>query len=144
MNYIFVDTSFYIALIHETDKWHNEAQELESYISRNKSELLVTTYEVLSEVLAYFSRKTAFREAASNGIAALLCENRLSVYDMNKEAFGRALALYAEREDKTYSLVDCLSMNIMREHDIRFVISYDGDFEQEGFTQVRRVSEIPL
>jgi len=46
----------------------------------------------------------------------------------------RALTLYGDRLDKAYSLVDCMSMVIMRERGITHAITNDHHFAQEGFT----------
>ena len=38
--------------------------------------------------------------------------------------------------DTFYSLVDCISMNAMREESIAEIFSNDRHFEQEGFVQL--------
>ena len=48
----------------------------------------------------------------------------------------RALDLYSQRPDKEYSLVDCMSMVLMRERGITHVLTNDHHFRQEGFTVV--------
>lgn len=44
------------------------------------------------------------------------------------------LQLYESRPDRTYSLVDCISMNAMREEGITDALTNDHHFTQEGFT----------
>lgn len=44
------------------------------------------------------------------------------------------LPLYERRPDKGYSLVDCISMNVMRRLRLRQVLTNDRHFAQEGFT----------
>jgi predicted nucleic acid-binding protein len=41
--------------------------------------------------------------------------------------------LYEERNDKGYSLVDCISMSTMRRVGISAVLTNDHHFTQEGF-----------
>ena len=48
----------------------------------------------------------------------------------------RAIDLYEQRPDKTYSLTDCISMIICRDRGITDVLTSDKDFEQEGFTRL--------
>ena len=43
------------------------------------------------------------------------------------------LELYEHREDKEYSLTDCISMFAMREHKITRALTNDHHFAQEGF-----------
>ena len=54
MGGLFIDSSFYIALVSEVDKWHEYALEIEDSLSHNNSLRLVTSNGVLSEVLAFF------------------------------------------------------------------------------------------
>lgn len=41
--------------------------------------------------------------------------------------------VFADRPDKGYSLVDCISMVVMRDRGIAEVLSADHHFIQEGF-----------
>ncbi len=141
MNAIFVDSSYFIALVSECDNWHNAAVEIEAYISDIKSLKLVTSYAVLSEVLASFSRRFDFRQAVSEGIEQIRREERFVIYELTEEVFSNALSLYHARADKRYSLVDCMSMNIMKELGLENVLSYDGDFNQEGLNQIKNKSD---
>jgi predicted nucleic acid-binding protein len=52
------------------------------------------------------------------------------------DLFSAALSLYEQRPDKEYSLVDCMSMTLMRERGITHVLTNDHHFRQEGFTVV--------
>jgi predicted nucleic acid-binding protein len=43
---------------------------------------------------------------------------------------------YTKRPDKGYSLTDCISMLIMRQHGINEALTSDDHFTQEGFTKL--------
>ena len=43
------------------------------------------------------------------------------------------MELYAKRQDKAYSLVDCISMVVMEEEGMEEILSTDGHFRQAGF-----------
>lgn len=144
MSGLFIDSSFYIALVSEVDRWHKDALEIDYSLSNNNSLRLVTSNAVLTEFLAFFSRKLGFRKAASEAVEQLILEKRITTFELTNEAFLSALSLYHSRLDKRYSLVDCFSMDIMNKLNIRHIVSYDGDFSQEGFTLVREQSELPL
>jgi len=47
---------------------------------------------------------------------------------------NRGLIRYAARRDKSYSLTDCISMNVMEAEGIQAVLTNDRHFLQEGFT----------
>ena len=46
----------------------------------------------------------------------------------------KGLDFYASRADKAYSLVDCISMDTMRQMGLAEVLTNDHHFTQEGFT----------
>ena len=46
----------------------------------------------------------------------------------------KGLDFYASRADKAYSLVDCISMDTMRQMGLTEVLTNDHHFTQEGFT----------
>jgi predicted nucleic acid-binding protein len=48
---------------------------------------------------------------------------------------------YEGREDKEYSLTDCISMNVMDSHRLTEALTNDHHFEQEGFTVLIQKSD---
>jgi predicted nucleic acid-binding protein len=60
----------------------------------------------------------------------------VEVMTQSHESFLAGLALYERRADKQYSLVDCISMNVMRQRRIREILTHDRHFEQEGFVRL--------
>ena len=51
----------------------------------------------------------------------------------NDDLYHKGLKLYAERPDKDWSLTDCISFVVMREHQITEALTGDHHFEQAGF-----------
>jgi predicted nucleic acid-binding protein len=49
------------------------------------------------------------------------------------------LPLYERRPDKQYSLIDCISMNVMRRKGISEILTRDRHFSQEGFVRLLTV-----
>ena len=96
---------------------------------------LITTEEVLVELLNFFSE---YGEKARHGAVAhaegILAGTNVEVVPQSHESFMAGLTLYKARPDKGYSLTDCISMNVMREHAVKEVLTHDEHFRQEGFT----------
>jgi len=124
-----VDTWYFIARFNRFDAHHRVAQQIQARIRG----VYVTHYGVLSEFLAYFSGhgEVARLEAAGSVRDAL---RDFKVLPLDRHLFERALKLYEDRRDKEYSLVDCMSMAIMRDRGIQHVLTNDHHFVQEGFT----------
>jgi predicted nucleic acid-binding protein len=127
------DTWYLIALFDPFDNHHLQAR----HIDRSKYRDLIATHDgILSEVLAYFSGEGRLvRRRCVEFVRARQQDPRWHVARAS-DLFDRALLLYAERPDKGYSLVDCISMTLMRDRGITHVLTNDHHFRQEGFTVV--------
>ena len=132
MNPVFADTQFWVALINPHDQWHERALEVESNLV---DPFYVTTDSVLTEILTFFCEYgTEARLKASATVELILGESTAEVIPTTREVFLNGLALYKARPDKSYSLTDCISMNICREREITDVLTHDHHFTQEGLT----------
>jgi len=129
----FIDTWYLIALADLSDSHHRQAKRLDVTISGIS---LVTHDAILTEFLTYFA--AGGRNSRSKAAAFVLNLLRRSDYRVERasDLFETALSLYSKRPDKEYSLVDCMSMVLMRERGITHVLTNDHHFRQEGFTVV--------
>ena len=53
--------------------------------------------------------------------------------DAGEHPGERGVALFAQRPDKEWSLTDCISFVVMREHGLSDALTADHHFEQAGF-----------
>jgi predicted nucleic acid-binding protein len=131
MKQIFADTFYWVALINSQDNWHQRVREVTSSL---KNVELVTTDEVLVEVLNFMSAQVANRRRRTvEFIDDLLQNPRLQIIPQNRESFLQGFELYRRRPDKEYSLTDCISMTVMQRLKIGEVLTHDNHFKQEGF-----------
>lgn len=63
----------------------------------------------------------------------LVQDNDVRVVRSDPEIFDRGLALYASRQDKDWSLTDCISFVVMERAEIAEPLTGDKHFEQAGF-----------
>jgi predicted nucleic acid-binding protein len=130
MREYFADTWFFVARIDRFDSHHQRARRMDL-----AGVELVTHDHVLSEVLSFFSDAGAtMRQRAAGAVRQALAG--ITVINADDTLFKRALTLYEARPDKEYSLVDCMSMIVMRDRGVTEVLSNDHHFSQEGFTLV--------
>lgn len=126
----FADTWYLVAKIDPTDSHHQRAARLHARFSGAR---VVTHDAILTELLAYFSGQgSRARAKAADAVRDLV--RWMEVVPGTRELFIRALDLYERRPDKAYSLVDCMSMVVMRDRGIEHVLTNDHLFRQEGFT----------
>ena len=132
MNWVFADTLYWIASILPEDPWHEPALRASAALSRDTR--ILTTQEVLTELLSACAGRGDFlRLEAAHAVRAILENVYVTVLPQSSESFFFGLALYEQRQDKGYSLVDCISMNAMRREGIPDVLTNDHHFAQEGF-----------
>ncbi|MCH8961673.1 MAG: PIN domain-containing protein [Bacteroidetes bacterium] len=133
---VFADAFYWVALINPKDSSHHWALRLSRSL---QNAVVVTTEEVFTEVLAYFSgRGEQLRSQAARDVRDLLRDPAIRVVPQSHESFLAGLKLYEARLDKDYSLTDCISMNVLKAERITDVLTNDEHFTQEGFRALFR------
>lgn len=130
MKTIFVDTSYWIASLHEKDDLHDRAIAIEKKLTGTQ---LITSELVLNEVLNDFSKSGRyFRKIAANLVYTLRRRNNVKIVPLTSAQFSAALYIYETFIDKEWSLTDCASYLIMKEMKITEALSHDHHFKQMG------------
>lgn len=128
---VFADTLHWVAITNPHDTWHLSAK---AAIRTIEHPQIVTTEEVLSEYLtAMASCGSHLRRTAIEILRSILDNDEVVVLPQSHQSFESAVELYADRSDKSYSLIDCRSMMVMRKLGISHVLTNDHHFTQEGF-----------
>ncbi len=131
MSKVFADTAYWIALTNPLDQHHEAAVRASNSLGHTR---LLTADAVLVEYLNALAAKGArVRRAAIETVEAILENPLVRVLPQTRRSFTKGFTLYKARPDKGYSLTDCLSMIVMREHRLSAVLTTDKHFEQEGF-----------
>ena len=133
MRAVFVDTSFYLALINGDDEYHAAAVR----IQQTQQALLLTTEYVLVELLDGLSRRS-MRRRADQAVKAILADPIVSVIPASNEIFAAGQIIYGKRSDKEWGLTDCISFVVMHEHGLTEALTADHHFEQAGFKALLR------
>jgi uncharacterized protein len=129
---VFADTLYWLAIFLPGDEWAEVAR-----ATSISDALLVTTEEVLSEFLAAVSAHGDYtRRLGCRLVREILNDPSIDIVAQSHESFLAGLALYERRPDKQYSLVDCISMNVMRQLGIHEILTHDRHFSQEGFVRL--------
>jgi predicted nucleic acid-binding protein len=68
----------------------------------------------------------------------LVDDVRVEVIPQTARLFDEALALYADRNDKSWSLTDCASFLITQRWQVEEALTSDRHFEQHGFRALLR------
>jgi len=136
MKHVFADTHYWIAITRPKDPYRKAAREARRALG---DAILVTTDEVLVEFMTSLGTGDArLRQQAAQRVREILRNPNIKVVPQTRDSFLKGVELYAAREDKKYSLPDCISMNTMKAHSIQEVLSNDHHFEQEGYVVLIR------
>lgn len=128
---VLIDTWFLIAWLRQSDGDHARAKRLwQAYGGAE----LITHDGVLVEFLTYFAASGPRVRAMAATSVRRLTSYEIVVVPQDRTLFLDALAHYEDRLDKGYSLVDCMSMVVMRQRGVAHVLTNDHHFRQEGFT----------
>ena len=129
---LFADIFYWVALLNPHDPFHARVASFSLSLGAAR---LVTTDEVLTEVLNWFCRSgPLWRGKVATLIHNLRNNPTVDVPPQTRTDFDAALALYEVRLDKGYSLTDCRSMIALRALGIAEVLTNDHHSTQEGFT----------
>jgi uncharacterized protein len=126
----FVDTGFLIAVASQQDQHHKAAHKLLAELKQSTTRL-ITTDAVIFEVGAAFS-KVAMRKQGNDLISAMLKDPNVQVVNVSSDLRDEALSLHQKYMDKDWSLCDCLSFVVMRQHGITEALTPDHHFTQAG------------
>jgi hypothetical protein len=131
---LFIDTSAFLAIVNDKDKWHGRADEFLNEIKKGKVKFrrIITSDYIIDETLTRIRYAIGHREAVEWGrnILASKVVDRITV---DSDTFNEAWKLFESYEDKFLSFTDCTSFAIMRKKGIKKAFAFDEDFERVGF-----------
>lgn len=124
----FADTFYFLALLSPEDDAHEEALRLTAELSPR----IVTTDAVLLEVLDAVSHPRHRQRAAAWVRGIWACPDA-TVHPLSRAMLQRGLALFEARQDKEWSLTDCISFVVMEDERLADALTGDVHFQQAGF-----------
>jgi len=133
MKPVFADTSYYLALVNQSDPRHERAVDLaENLLGR----VLVTEYVLIEfgSALSHGSDRLVFLSLLED----LQRDNAITIIPASESLFRQGIDLFAARPDKECSLVDCISFIVMKQRRLQEALTTDRHFVQAGFRALLR------
>ncbi len=134
MKQIFADSSYWIGLVNPRDQIHQKVMKITQELS---SVRLLTTEMVLVELLNSFS-DSPFRRAVAGMVLKLRNDRNVRIVPQTSQQFESALRRYKQAADKSWSLTDCTSFEVMEAEQIQAALTHDQHFAQAGFVTLLR------
>lgn len=135
MRQVFADTSYWIALVNPRDQIHAKAVSVTQQLSPAR---ILTSEMVLAEVLNSFSDGGPLRHAVGGMVQRLRSNRDVIIVPQTSEQFESALRRYKQAGDKSWSLTDCASFQVMEAEQIQAALTHDQHFAQAGFETLLR------
>lgn len=130
-NKIFVDTSFFIALLNSRDTYHHPAVKWQEQLSKQMVQKITSDYILLE--LCDGLAKLNYRQVAVQIIELIEKDVSFKVIPTSSEITQAAWTLFKSRPDKEWGLTDCTSFVIMEKFAITSALTTDHHFKQAGF-----------
>ena len=127
---VFLDAGYLIALLNRGDANRESALIWKEIVEDGQIPLLTTEF-VLVEVVDFLSR-SGQRALARALVAELQTGALVSITPCSSTLVRRGLDLHAQRDDKTWSLTDCISILVMQDNGVTDALTYDHDFVEAG------------
>lgn len=131
MKPVFVDTSALIALGNQRDEFHQQAAQLLRDLVASQRRFVTTNAVILKLANAFSPAQT--KPLAFRLIALIKSTPTWMTVIIDAALMERGLERFRKMQDKDWSLVDCISMNVASDMDISEIFSNDHHFEQAGF-----------
>jgi len=128
MTEVFADSFYFIALLNPFDRFHGAAIATTESLNRR----MLTTSWVLMEVADALSAP-GIRQIVHRFLDSAATCDAMRVIEADSAWFQRGLKLYGSRPDKSWSLTDCISFEVMTENGITEALTGDHHFVQAGF-----------
>ncbi len=120
---IFIDSSYFIAIVDKRDQWHQKALELSNYLE-NK-DIVVSSF-IISEVLTEIGNRSGGKVAYD---LFHYFEDSCRVVHIDKDLLTESVDVF-RKYDGTLSLADASSIVIMKNMKISEIVSFDSDFDK--------------
>jgi predicted nucleic acid-binding protein len=109
---VFADTFYWVALTNPDDSRYQDAIAFDNILA---DATILTTDEILTEFMTFFSADPWQRSRAAATVRSLLTDPEVRVIPQSRESFLAGMNLYEARPDKGYSLTDCISMQTTKD-----------------------------
>jgi uncharacterized protein len=134
MKYVFTDTSGWLAIVNSGDVYHGKAVKIYQTLLENGCRFVL--HEAILLELGNSLSGVKARNLAIQLKENIENSNRIEVVPISPELYQAGWKLYAERLDKDWGIVDCISFIVMERFGIAEALTADKHFEQAGFIKL--------
>src|SRR3954454_17590177 len=131
---LFVDTARWVSHFDAAQPQHTAASMLIGVCLAEGRRLVSSNYVLVELVALLTSRRRVPRGAVITCVETIRTWSHVTLVHVDPALHEAAWALLRSRPDKSWSLTDCTSFEIMRRRGLTEALTIDHHFEQAGFT----------
>lgn len=135
MERVFVDTSGWVALFVENDKYHKKAKSIFENIKKSKAIIYTSDY-VVDETITTIRGKGGYKQSLLAG-NVFFTSKIIEIVLVSPDHFQNAWQLYQKYRDKEFSFTDVTSFSIIKSFNIKKAFAFDRHFLQVGIESCR-------
>jgi predicted nucleic acid-binding protein len=128
---IFIDTSYFLALVNSRDKYHQAAKTAAAQVAPP----FITSEAVLIELGNALARPP-HRRLGIRALQQIWRDAKIEIVMLNRELLAETITFYQAHPDKAWGVTDCASFVIMQQRGVREALTADKHFEQAGFKRL--------
>jgi predicted nucleic acid-binding protein len=128
---LFVDSSGWIALFGDRDKFHPQAVAAYRGLTNQRLNLVTTDY-VFDETVTFLQKHYGTAVAKQCG-QAILAAPYIKLLFVDNQIWQAAWEMFQSYEDKQWAFTDCTNFIVMQQQQVWRAFSFDQHFEQAGF-----------
>ena len=132
MNLILVDTSAWIALFNQDDKFHREAAAFWTYVQARRLRVVTNDY-IMDETYTHLRRLQNGLLRATRAYQAVEQSKWIQFVEVDTEYRARGWSIFQGYQDKVFSFTDCVSFGMMHSLAVYQAFTFDEDFARAGF-----------
>ena len=130
MEKVFIDTSGWVALFVENDKYHKKAASIFEEIKNSKAIIYTSDY-VIDETITTILVRGSHKQSVLAG-EALFISKIIKIIHVCPDYLQVAWELYQKYKDKMFSFTDVTSFVIMKDLNIGKALAFDREVMQAG------------
>jgi len=119
---IFVDSSYFIAIAREKDRWHKDALKL---LDKTNDSMMISDF-IISETVTLVG---SLEGGKAGKIIYEYFTDNCKIYFVDDEILSKAMNSIL-KYDVSLSLADATSVEVMKKHRIKKILSFDSDFDK--------------
>jgi uncharacterized protein len=125
---IFADTSAFLALYRKRDQYHRQAARIWPKLEFPA----FTSNHVIDEFATLLARWVGYTDAADR-VQDIYDSDSIEILSSTREDEVQALRWMRKYADHQVSFTDCVSLALMRRHEISTAFTFDRHFRDAGF-----------